>query len=104
MKIYISGPISGVANGNREAFEDAKRQLLEAGHEPVSPHDLHGELPKLWEEYMRVDIAALMGCDAILMLRGWVGSRGARIEMSLAYNLYMPTYHSVADAIRGQVP
>lgn len=33
---------------------------------------------------MRADIALLLGCDCIYMLRGWELSKGAKLELDVA--------------------
>jgi ATPase involved in DNA replication initiation len=85
MKVYISGqitgqPIEAVIN----KFNHAESSLRELGYEPVNP--LHNGLPpdSAWEEHMLRDIATLMGCDAIFMLDGWAGSKGAQIEQFIS--------------------
>jgi len=93
MRVYISGPISGIEGGNTEAFRVAYLELVEAGHYPVSPIDIGWELKRekghepTWTEYMREDIKALMDCDGILMLDGWNRSKGSRVEKELAEEL-----------------
>ena len=89
MKIYISGPITGKPNFNREAFTQAAEAIRAAGHEPVNPHELNAHLgdDQPWEEYLKRDIAALVNCDAIFMLYGWHESRGARLENKIARKL-----------------
>lgn len=60
MKIYISGPISGLPyEAVRARFERDKRDLAAADFEPVSP--LENGLPPdaPWEEHMKRDLAIL---------------------------------------------
>ena len=93
MKVYVSGPISGIKNDNAEAFAAAFVALAAAGHDPVSPidigHDLECTMGRdpTWSEYMREDIKALMDCDGIYMLDGWEKSSGARLEEHIAMRL-----------------
>ena len=90
MRVYISGPITGVQDLNRPAFAQAADYLRKLGHEPVNPHDLHKDAVDIsWAGYMRRDIVALCGCDAIIVLDKWGDSRGARIERELAERLGM---------------
>lgn len=86
MKIYISGPITGKPNLNRDAFARAAAAIRAAGREPVNPHDLTAHLgdDAPWEEYMKVCIAELVTCDDIFMLAGWRNSVGAQHEASIA--------------------
>ncbi|MGV0982813.1 MAG: DUF4406 domain-containing protein [Polynucleobacter sp.] len=86
MKVYISGPITGYADLNRLAFEEAKRALEALDYMPISPLDVCLTAPDYWkwEDYMRADIEAMMKCGAIMMLDGWEQSRGAKIEHDLA--------------------
>ena len=92
MKIYISGPISGRADLNREAFAKAAADLRAHGHEVVNPHEIINQERAEregweWVDYMREDIKALMTCDAICMLDGWQLSKGARVERYIAQEL-----------------
>jgi len=91
--VYLSGPITGKPNHNIEAFEQAESALRGEGHEVVNPitlHDTVGELP--WSEYLREDIASMMGCRSIVLLPDWGGSRGARKEVEAALGLGFEFY------------
>ena len=46
-----------------------------------------GEPDMTWEDYMRLDIRAMMDCDTIFMLPNWTKSRGARLEHQIAVEL-----------------
>ncbi len=88
MKVYISGPISGLPVEKVErAFGEAEAAILARGHEPVNP--LKNGLPvsALWHEHMRADIKILLDCQAIYMLDGWKRSDGARLEWTIAFRL-----------------
>lgn len=97
MKIYISGPISGQApTETNRAFDDAERLIAEAGHTPVSPLR-NGQPPhSTYEQHLAADFAMLLGCDAILLLYGWRGSRGCRMEYSIASNMGKTIFTSFA--------
>lgn len=88
MKVYISGPISGLPYEEVEkAFSKAEIRLQEQGYEVVNP--LNNGLPResTWNEHMRADLKLLLDCDAIYMLDGWTNSKGAKIEFNLAFDL-----------------
>lgn len=90
MRIYISGPITGVA-GYRKAFSEAAALLQERGHSPLDP----AALPDLhtWRENVARDlIVMLTSCEAIFMLPGWADSAGARLEHHVAETLGMQVY------------
>lgn len=85
MKVYISGPISGLPFDEVEkAFSEAESKMLEEGFEVVNP--LNNGLPResTWNNHMKADIKLLMGCDTIYLLKGYEDSRGAMIEYDLA--------------------
>lgn len=91
LKLYIAGPMSGMENFNYEAFNLAAADLRLSGYEVLNPADSEsentsGELQP-WHWYMRKGITKLMLCDAIALLDGWEQSKGATIEVNLAYNL-----------------
>ncbi len=91
MKVYVSGPMTGIEHFNHPAFEAACEILRLAGYEAESPH----WAPELesWEAYMRHDLALLLGCDAIALLPGWEHSRGARLERLVAEALGLPVWY-----------
>lgn len=86
-KVYISGPITGIAFGNRFAFMCARYALELCGYEVVDPSEVQLDDEASWADYMRADLKLLLDCDFILMLDGWEDSKGARIERELAENL-----------------
>lgn len=87
LRVYISGPMTGYPDDNRPAFDFARDILLIAGYEVVSPADiLRGETHP-YEVYLREDIRELIDCDRVYTLDGWENSRGAKLEVSIAYAL-----------------
>ena len=85
--IYISGPMTGLPNLNMEAFNDAEDKLRKAGWSDIrNPARLavneYENLPRTL--YLRSDLRQLLDCQAILLLRGWHKSRGARLEALIA--------------------
>lgn len=85
MKIYISGPISGLPLETvYNNFTNAEVQLLEQGYEVVNPLNNGLSTNATWEEHMRVDLKLLMECDTIYLLKGYKDSKGAMIEYDLA--------------------
>lgn len=97
-RVYISGPITGMPDLNRPAFEEMKKRLTEAGYLAISPFDVSMVSDKKnWQDYMRADIEAMMGCDAVLMLPGWEKSTGACIEFDLVQKLGIPAVMGIAD-------
>lgn len=85
LKVYVSGPMTGIPDLNFPAFDKARDICLACGYEVVSPADLErarGLLP--YEEALRDDFRHLLECDQILMLKGWQHSNGARVEFVIA--------------------
>jgi hypothetical protein len=82
LKVYISGPMTGIKDYNYPAFAEAKKYLEMSGYEILSPH----EAPKLdsWNQHMKYDIKLLCDSDAIFLLPGWEKSTGARLEKYIA--------------------
>ncbi len=90
MRIYLSGPITGHDDGNRDTFAAAQLYLECKGHAVSNPHALTHDHAGRWEDYMRVDVREMLTCDSLFMLDGWQLSRGATIEHHLAVNLALP--------------
>lgn len=110
MKIYIAGMVTGAGSFAQITmkFGATQLELQKHGHEVINPLEVvstwydqeprdYRYLQTPWPICMRLCIAALMGADAIYLLPDWIGSRGARIERSLAVMLEMPVCKSMAD-------
>lgn len=87
-KIYISGKITGLSQeAALSSFNRAELFLVSEGWEVINPMTINHNHDKSWESYMRVDLKALLDCEAIYMLNDWHTSRGANIEYNLAREL-----------------
>lgn len=101
MKIYLSGPIRGVAD-YRDRFRKAAAAVEARGHEAGDPTDSPFDRGTL-REVMRWDLFLLTTCDAILMLPGWEQSGGANVERYLAEYLGMRVYYKPEDDEEAEV-
>ncbi len=86
MKVYISGPITGIT-GYMEKFKAAEECLVDLGYTVVNPARVNAQLPEdtTHEEYMKTSIAMLDMCDIIFLMDGWQQSKGCGIEFEYAY-------------------
>lgn len=89
MRLYISGPMSGVADHNFPAFRQAAHDLRDRGYDVSNPADNGADPGKPWAYYLRQDIKDLMDCHGIATLPGWTESRGASLEVRIARALGM---------------
>lgn len=81
MRVYVSGPMSGLPKNNVPAFNAAAKKLRRLGYDVVNPAELDAGEPCLtWEECLRRDLKWLVTCDAIALLPGWKKSKGANLE------------------------
>lgn len=99
MTVYISGPMTGFTDLNFPAFTAAAIILRDAGFDVINPAELEENIGSSWVECMRVDIAALMDCDRVLMLPGWMDSRGARLERHIAVQLGMSIHYRIDELL-----
>lgn len=90
MKLYISGPMTGIPDFNAPAFNAAAAELRAAGYDVINPADNGSDESKTWADYMRIDLRQLLDCDGMALLPGWSASRGARLEKYVATELGMP--------------
>ena len=89
MKIYLSGPMTGYPELNFPAFDAMRDRLLSQGHEVVSPADLERNRNVVgYNNQLRDDIAHLVFCEAIFLLKGWEKSYGAKLEKFIAESLH----------------
>ncbi|SIR65551.1 protein of unknown function [Aeromonas sp. RU39B] len=98
-KVYISGPMSGLPDYNRPAFNEEAQRLQAIGHVPLNPAILPDGLTQT--EYMQLCMPMLMMAEHVIMLPGWERSAGAFAEHALAIKLgkpvILPVLHQVDE-------
>ena len=112
MIAYISGPITGMVDDNREAFFEAEYALCHAGWYVYNPIRIDDDYPinaatdeEAYRAFASRDLAILikkMRCedgDGIVMLDGWRDSPGATAEWRVAMWVGLDVYYSVEEAI-----
>lgn len=110
MRVFLSGPMSGVDDLNRPAFAEAKRICMDAGAEFVFDPTTawgHSDRPREW--YMLRDIHRLTEpgdgdgpfFDCLVRLDGWHLSNGAWRESTVADECGIPCYE--LDDVIGEV-
>lgn len=100
-KLYLAGPMTGLPNFGYPAFVHATRRLRGQGLTVLSPHERfmdeteEQKASRNYGFYLAHGLGLLKACEGIVLLRGWTGSRGARIELGLAlddgYSVYYYT-------------
>ena len=88
-RLYVAGPMSGFPELNFPAFHAETSRLRALGYEVVNPAEINTDQNAEWAACMREDIRELITCDAIVLLPGWMKSRGASIEYHIALRLKM---------------
>ncbi len=86
MKIYIAGSITHDPD-YKQKFKDAEELIKKAGHIPMNPAN---NVASNYKRYIDKGLAQLKRCDAILLLRNWRRSKGARLEKRYAKTVGMP--------------
>ncbi len=101
MKVYIAGPMRGIAKYNYPAFNEAAKMLRANGHEVVNPAEVSSRYADpdtiannaaLLRLLMDYELELLRSCDAVCLLDGWLNSEGACAEVSFAVKLGKPTW------------
>ena len=86
LRIYVSGPMSGLPELNFPAFAAETIRLRGLGYEVVSPAEINPE-GGTWHECMRRDMEQMVRCDEVATLPGWEKSQGASLEVYVADRL-----------------
>ncbi|WP_338572068.1 DUF4406 domain-containing protein [Pseudomonas canadensis] len=88
-RVYVAGPMTGIADFNYPAFNAVADQLRAQGYEVENPAD-HGIVEGAqWADYMAYDLTRLGLCGMIALLPDWEKSQGARLEVLIAERLGM---------------
>ncbi len=93
MKLYLAGPMTGYADFNKPAFHAEAKRLRSLGYEIVNPAEINEGIDGDWDLCMKRDVAQLIWCDGVALMRGWDKSRGASIECRLAVDLGLKVFH-----------
>jgi len=84
MKVFISGPMTGIDDYNRPLFNEAEKKLREMGYDVFNPAWM--QFGDEWDknDIMAIDLMALSRCEAICHLTLWTFSKGAILENHVA--------------------
>lgn len=88
-RYYLSGPMSGLPDFNKPAFNSAAEKLRGLGLEVFNPAESPLPDTAAWRDHMRYDIIQLMQSDVVVQLPGWEDSKGAVVEYEIAQVLGM---------------
>jgi hypothetical protein len=96
-RIYIAGPYTqgDVALNVRNAYAAASR-LADEGFSPFVPHSTHFWhmlFPRPYEDWLKLDLAFIPCCDAVLRLPG--ASQGADGEVAAARANGIPVFTDI---------
>lgn len=83
MKVYLSGPMTGVEH-YKANFGYYEKRLTGLGFTVFNPAWFDYKEGWAYDEILDLDLAALQKCEAIFMLPGWEKSKGACIEYGYA--------------------
>ena len=109
IKVYISSPYT-----NGDKLENVQRQmdvtdeLMNNGFYPFTPlysHFQHTYKPRLYEDWINVDLMWVEVCDCFLRIIPIINgkeliSKGADMEEAEAKKLDIPIFYSVKDLIK----
>lgn len=92
MKIFISGPMTGIENYNFPKFNEVEKFLVSEGHEVVNPVKICKKYKKevvlsdrsVFDKMVNEELETLKTCDMICFLPGWDKSKGALKEFDVA--------------------
>ena len=90
MRIYISGPMTGVDNYVAH-FSTAEQFLTSLGHTVMNPASVDACMPEdvSYDEFLNLDLYLMAMCDAVYLLNGWNKSNGAKVEAADAIHKKM---------------
>ena len=102
MRLYISGPMTGLPDFNRPAFRAAQRELeslnpiidviVENPCDNPAPPAGHGDEGNDWRWYMGHALEQLLKCDGVALLGSWSNSPGACAEHAVAVAAGLPAW------------
>lgn len=106
VKLYISGPMSGIKDFNAPAFIATSAQLRALGFDVISPQEMDAQAgfdtksedgkmdPLLRRQFLARDFIEVASCDGIYMMKGWSKSGGAKLERAFALDTGMTVMYA----------
>lgn len=95
--VYVSGKYSGDIEHNIQVARRYAIKLWEIGFTVFCPHlntqHFEKDCDISYEDYIAGDLEIVRRCDAIFMLPGWIGSKGAIQERLEASRQGIPIFH-----------
>lgn len=94
--VYLSGPMTGIENGNKEAFDKMESFLVDQGLRVFNPAT--AGVVEGWnrQDYLRRDTEFIAKCDAIILLNQWYMSRGVAAELMIGLGLGLKFFKCVS--------
>ena len=96
VKIYLSGPMTGLPEFNYPEFNRVAQLLRDQGNVVYNPaeFDYEGEFP-IRRAFAEFSAFICLEADKIVLLPGWENSLGVNAELALAKNcgLEIEEYH-----------
>ncbi|MCM8532481.1 MAG: DUF4406 domain-containing protein [Lentisphaeraceae bacterium] len=86
IKIYISGPMTGLPEFNRPLFNKVEKELKAVGFNNIT-NPAQPPKQESRRDNMRQDIKALCECDLLVTLPNWRQSKGATLEVQVAQEI-----------------
>ena len=84
LTVYISGQVTGLPYKQAEHnFAEAAAYLYSCNHNPVNPLKIATETDDARTAMAKL-LPEMLKCDAIYMLKDWIYSEGAKVELALA--------------------
>lgn len=101
--VYLAGPMRGITNLNQPTFDALAQRWRDAGWRVFNPSDRERAMgfsdayedPKYLRHVILLDVIDVLNSDAVALLPGWAGSRGATVEVALAQFAKLPLYDAV---------
>ena len=103
MRLYISGPMTGILEANAPKFREVTERFRLMGHSIISPVELDERdgtplgtfvTIQTWAEVLGRDIQVIVSqrFDGCILLPGWENSWGARLEVLLFLRIGVPRF------------
>ena len=92
MRVYISGPMTGIDDYNFPLFNKVAQELTDLGYEVSNPAEKGIIEGWSWEQYLVLDLHEVLDVDCLVMLPGWENSEGAKLEHYVATALKKQTF------------